>query len=337
MQNSEMPKFPDLGEFNFVSKILKDGAPLQKKAPELRDWLSAGDDCAIFDGWLVTKDLSVENVHFSMDWSTPEQAVEKHIVSNVSDISSMGGVPRIALLGLCVNKHWNAEVRNRIAAALAAGFAKRGITLIGGDTVSGEVGMFSTTLLGTLEAKAPMKPLLRSAAHPYDSVYVAGTLGKSAAGLWILMNHPEDRTLFPDLVEYHLAPRIKERAGAELLRRGVRGAAMDISDGLSSELNHLALSSGVCIEISQEMLPVDPSVAKMAAHYGISPMDFVMNGGEEYELLFTSSDSVDFSGCETSDLGPVFKIGTVLEGEKVYMRDLNGEKSIVKAQSWSHL
>lgn len=334
MQNSSMPNFPDLGEFRFVKKILDGGVPLQKLSPKRRDWLSAGDDCAMFDGWLVTKDLSVENVHFSMDWSTPEQAVEKHIVSNVSDISSMGGVPRIALLGLCVNKSWSVELRNRIATALSAGFAKRGITLIGGDTVSGEVGMFSTTLLGSLEAG---EPLLRSAAAPGDSIYVAGTLGKSAAGLWILMNHPEDRSLFPDLVEYHLSPRINEGAGAELLRCGVRGAAMDISDGLSSELSHLALSSNVSIEISWEALPVDPSVVRMAEYYGISPMDFVMNGGEEYELLFATCNLDALSGCDVRKTGPIYKIGTVFEGKNVYMKDMKGAKILVNAQSWSHL
>ena len=76
--------FPDLGEFRFVSKLLEGAAPLKQDAPVHRGWLAAGDDCAIFDGWLATKDLSVENVHFRMDWSSPEQAVEKHIVSNVS-------------------------------------------------------------------------------------------------------------------------------------------------------------------------------------------------------------------------------------------------------------
>lgn len=334
MLNQEMLDFPELGEFKFVKKVLKDAFPLQKNPPRYRDWLSAGDDCAIFDGWLATKDMSVENVHFRMDWSSPEQAVEKHIVSNVSDISSMGGVPRIALLGLCVNKNWSADIRNRVAAAFSEGFAKRGITLIGGDTVSGDVGMFSTTLLGALGVN---EPLLRRGACPGDAVCVAGTLGKSAAGLWVLMNHPEDKNLFPDLVEYHLSPRIKEMAGAELLRCGVRGAAMDVSDGLSSELNHLALSSKVSIEILQETLPVDPSVVRMAEYYGLSPMNFVMNGGEEYELLFTAHDLSCIARCDKSKTGEIYRIGTVLEGKNVYIQQTDGSKCIVNAQSWSHL
>ena len=113
--------FPDLPEFRFVNKILENVAPLRAESPAYRSWLSAGDDCAIFDGWLATKDLSVENTHFRLDWSSPEQAVEKHIVSNVSDISSMGGRPKIALFGLCVNKKWDENTRDRIAKAVSQG------------------------------------------------------------------------------------------------------------------------------------------------------------------------------------------------------------------------
>ena len=155
--------FPDLPEFRFVNKILEGAVPLKKESPAYRSWLSAGDDCAIFDGWLATKDLSVENTHFRLDWSSPEQAVEKHIVSNVSDISSMGGRPKIALFGLCVNKKWDENTRERIAKAVSQGFARRGVTLIGGDTVVGDVGMFSTTLLGTTDSEIS---LLRNDAKP---------------------------------------------------------------------------------------------------------------------------------------------------------------------------
>ncbi|WP_407441099.1 thiamine-phosphate kinase [Fibrobacter sp.] len=325
--------FPDLGEFRLVNKILENAAPFEHSGPVNRDWLNVGDDCAIFDGWLATKDLSVENVHFRMDWSTPEQAVEKHIVSNVSDISSMGGIPRFALFGLCVNKSWPADLRDRVVKAVSEGFSRRGIALIGGDTVSGEAGMFSTTLLGTLPSG---KPLLRSGARPGDRVYVAGTLGKSGAGLWILMNGPQDAGRFQRLVDYHLAPKIDERMGVKLLQAGVCGACMDVSDGLSSELNHLAFSSGVKIEILRQNLPIDPEVLEMCRHYGLNPMDFAMNGGEEYQLVFSNSVKNDIFQNEVVSEG-VHCIGTVFDGSGVYMVDPEGGKVIVNAQAWSHL
>ena len=310
---------------------------MKKDPPACRGWLPAGDDCAIFDGWLATKDLSVENVHFRMDWSSPEQAVEKHIVSNVSDVSSMGGRPKIALLGLCVNRNWSEDVRNRIAKAIAEGFERRGVTLIGGDTVSGDVGMFSTTLLGTTDGETT---LLRSGAKPGDRVFVAGSLGKSAAGLWILMNHPEESSRFRRLVDYHLAPEICEDMGARLVKLGVRGACMDISDGLSSEVNHLALSSGVSIEIDEEKLPIDADVLEMCDYFGLSPLNFALNGGEEYELLFTSNLTKSLY-INNDKNGPkrdeIHEVGWVNRGCGVYLKKSDGGRTILNAQAWTHL
>ena len=324
----------DLGEFKFIESVLKKSLPMGESAPAHRGWLPVGDDCAMFDGWLVTKDLSVEGTHFRMDWSTPEQAVEKHIVSNVSDISSMGGVPKFALCGICMNKAWSAETRERVGAAIAEGFAKRGIALIGGDTVAGDCGMFSTTLLGI---SVDEKPLVRSGAKPGDAVYVAGTLGKSAAGLWILMNHPEVSDEFPSLVKYHLAPAIDERCGESLVKLGVGGACMDISDGLSSELNHLAGASRAGIVIEREKIPVDAEVLRLSSRFGLDPFDFALNGGEEYVLLFSNSCKNDIFLEKDALPGGVFRIGTVVEDPGVRMRCQDGKVMSVKAQAWSHL
>ncbi|MCF0225543.1 MAG: thiamine-phosphate kinase [Fibrobacter sp.] len=344
-----MFKFPDVGEFRFVDSLLQNTAPLCKKTPQNRAWLEAGDDAAIFDGWVVTKDLSVENTHFRLDWGTPEQAVEKHIVSNVSDLSAMGALPRFAFLGLCLNKSWSNDVKQRVKEALSEGFAKRGITLLGGDTVSAGEGFFSTTLVGTLVGKSP---LLRSSVRPGDNLYVDGTLGKSGAGLWLLMNHPEDATRFPSLVEYHLCPKICESSGAELVgiyekhldvlskSRDVYPACMDISDGLSSELNHLASASDVSIEIDERLLPIDPDVLKMCNHYGLNPLDFALNGGEEYHLLFAFPSTNYIFNDEKRCFDRARRIG-VAKGcsskEKVYMRCRNGETKPLEPRAWSHI
>lgn len=341
--------FPDLGEFRLVQKILDGSVKMEEQGPAFRSWLNAGDDAAIFDGWLATKDLSVEGTHFRMDWSSPEQAVEKHIVSNVSDISAMGGRPRLALFGLCVNKSWSADVRERVARAVADGFARRGIALIGGDTVAADnVGMFSTTLLGV---QAGPKPLLRSDAKPGDSIYVAGTLGKSAAGLWILMNHPELAAEYPDLVAYHLSPKIHEEAGevlAEMESGAVPagaalpenrriGACMDISDGLSSELNHLSISSQVKMVVEESAIPVDEGVKALCSRFGLNPLEFALNGGEEYELLFTSPEKNDIFQGKQSLLGNVYRVGQVQEGSGVFIHKISGSEENILAQAWSHL
>jgi len=324
--------FPDLGEFRLVNRLLENAKEPSKEGPGFRDWLGVGDDAAEFDGWLATKDLSVENVHFRLDWATPEQAVEKHIVSNVSDISAMGGRPRFALFGLCVSKGWSQETVQRVADAAAKGFARRNIALIGGDTVSGEVGMFSTTLIG--EQVAPRR-LLRSGARAGDRLYVSGTLGRSAAGLWLLENRPVGWESYKDLVEYHLNPSIREDFGARLATAGVCGGALDISDGLSSELNHLALSSGVSLEVFADKIPVDGRVRQMCSQYGLNPLDFAMDGGEEYVLLFTVSVKNDIFSTDDAPW-EVYEIGSVMDGTGVYMQE-KGQKRVVKAEAWSHL
>ena len=246
----------------------------------------------------------------------------------------MGGRPRIALFGLCLNKSWSEETCNRIAAAVAQGFARRGITLIGGDTVAGEVGMFSTTLLGTTDGE---ETLLRSGAKPGDRVYVGGTLGKSDAGLWLLMNHPEESSRFQRLVDYHLAPRICEDMGVQLVKNGVRGACMDISDGLSSELNHLALSSGVSMEIDEKKLPIDSDVLEMCEYFGLSPLKFALNGGEEYELLFTGNLTKSILDEKFPNQDEIFEIGSVYDGSGVYLNKPDGGRIILNAQAWSHI
>ena len=244
----------------------------------------------------------------------------------------MGGKPRFALFGLCVGKGWSGDTVRRVASAVSRGFARRNIVLIGGDTVSGEVGLFSTTLIG--EQVAPRR-LLRNGARAGDRLYLSGTLGRSAAGLWLLEHRPAGWERFSDLVEYHLSPSIREDFGMKIVSAGVCGGALDISDGLSSELNHLALSSGVSLKVFGDKIPVDGRVKEMCGQYGLNPMDFAMDGGEEYVLLFTASAKNDIFSISSSPWD-VYEIGSVEEGTGVYMPD-GGVRKIVKAQAWSHL
>lgn len=303
---------------------------MDEVSPESRFWFGAGDDCAAFDGWLVTKDMSAENSHFRLDWSTPEQAVEKCIVSNVSDISSMGGEPKIALLGICVNKNWNKLTRERVAKAFADGFRKRGISLIGGDVVSADRGLFSVTLLG----RGVGNPLKRSGAKVGDTVYVSSPLGASSAGLWAFLHGKQDDPDLLDVVSEHLCPVIDEKRGARLVHAGVSGGCIDLSDGLSSELNHLALSSGVQIFIDEKKVPIHPGVLRLCKKYGTDPREFWLKGGEDYRLLFTTNVA---KGIFEEKNIPVYPVGQVLEGSGVILRNLEGKMENLHADCWSHL
>ena len=322
--------FPPLGEFDFVQKVLSDALPMDENAPNSRFWFGAGDDCAAFDGWLVTKDMSAENSHFRLDWSTPEQAVEKCIVSNVSDISSMGGEPKIALLGICVNQSWDKLIRERVAKAFADGFRKRGIALIGGDVVAAKEGLFSVTLLGRAEGE----PLKRSGAKVGDTVYVSSFLGASGAGLWAFLHGKQSDPDLVDVVREHLSPKIDERMGMKLVQAGVSGGCIDLSDGMSSELNHLALSSGVRIRIDEKSVPIHPGALRLSEKYGVDVREFWLKGGEDYRLLFTSDLS---KSIFLKNNLSVYPVGEVLEGSGVEIRNLAGKVETLQANCWSHL
>lgn len=322
--------FPPLGEFDFVQKVLSDALPMDENAPNSRFWFGAGDDCAAFDGWLVTKDMSAENSHFRLDWSTPEQAVEKCIVSNVSDISSMGGEPKIALLGICVNQSWDKLIRERVAKAFADGFRKRGVALIGGDVVAAKEGLFSVTLLGRAEGE----PLKRSGAKVGDTVYVSSFLGASGAGLWAFLHGKQSDPDLVDVVREHLSPKIDERMGMKLVQAGVSGGCIDLSDGMSSELNHLALSSGVRIRIDEKSVPIHPGALRLSEKYGVDVREFWLKGGEDYRLLFTSDLS---KSIFLKNNLSVYPVGEVLEGSGVEIRNLAGKVETLQADCWSHL
>ena len=322
--------FPPLGEFDFVQKVLSDALPMDENAPNSRFWFGAGDDCAAFDGWLVTKDMSAENSHFRLDWSTPEQAVEKCIGSNVSDISSMGGEPKIALLGICVNQSWDKLIRERVAKAFADGFRKRGIALIGGDVVAAKEGLFSVTLLGRAEGE----PLKRSGAKVGDTVYVSSFLGASGAGLWAFLHGKQSDPDLVDVVREHLSPKIDERMGMKLVQAGVSGGCIDLSDGMSSELNHLALSSGVRIRIDEKSVPIHPGALRLSEKYGVDVREFWLKGGEDYRLLFTSDLS---KSIFLKNNLSVYPVGEVLEGSGVEIRNLAGKVETLQADCWSHL
>ena len=322
--------FPPLGEFDFVQKVLSDALPMDENAPNSRFWFGAGDDCAAFDGWLVTKDMSAENSHFRLDWSTPEQAVEKCIVSNVSDISSMGGEPKIALLGICVNQSWDKLIRERVAKAFADGFRKRGIALIGGDVVAAKEGLFSVTLLGRAEGE----PLKRSGAKVGDTVYVSSFLGASGAGLWAFLHGKQSDPDLVDVVREHLSPKIDERMGMKLVQARVSGGCIDLSDGMTSELNHLALSSGVRIRIDEKSVPIHPGALRLSEKYGVDVREFWLKGGEDYRLLFTSDLS---KSIFLKNNLSVYPVGEVLEGSGVEIRNLAGKVETLQADCWSHL
>ena len=316
-----------------------------------RDGRGLGDDAFVLDPphstklVVITSDVSAEKVHYRLDWVAPERALRKALLSNLSDINAMGGRSRFAFFNLGARREWAPEVFDALGAALRALEDEAGFTVAGGDTVKlPDSSFFSFTVMGEVEGC----PLLRSACRPGHRVYVSGSLGGSAAGLDLLSKNsgPVESTLLESdlvwapLIQAHLDPRPPLDLGPLLatfaaLEPGREIAAIDLSDGLSSELAHLARQSGCAITLEADKLPAHPALAAVRPAYSFeATRNFLLHGGEEYQLVFTGNFSAE-ELARMRALTPVTEIGFVTAGEGVRLRE-GGEEKVLEARGFSH-
>jgi thiamine-monophosphate kinase len=249
-----------------------------------------GDDCAVLRGapgqrLLVTTDLLLEDVHFRRRYAEPADIGWKALAVNLSDIASMGGHPRWAVIGLACPETTDPEEVEAFYEGLLEAAASHGVALVGGDTSSSPGGWFvNVTLLG--EAA---RPLLRSTARVGDVVAVTGSLGRSAAGLAVLERDAAPAGVAADVLAEvtaaHLRPQPRVREGVWLGAAGGVTAMIDLSDGLVTDVGHLAEESRVGFRIDLGPLPVAEATRSVAAALGENPMAWATGGGEDYELL----------------------------------------------------
>jgi thiamine-monophosphate kinase len=204
----------------------------------------------------------------------------------VSDIAAMGGEPLFALLSIALPPAIDADFPRRFRAGLGRAAGKFGFEIIGGDTTASAGGIFvSLSLLGRL---AGDHPLTRAGAGPGDLICVTGHLGASSLGLAALLERgAEERAGLAGVTRRHLRPDPPLEWGKTLARRKFATAAMDLSDGLSTDLNRLCRESGVGAEVCCNAIPIRPFTRRAAALLGRSALEEALHGGEEYELLFT--------------------------------------------------
>ncbi|HHW45130.1 MAG TPA: thiamine-phosphate kinase [Desulfotomaculum sp.] len=279
-------KLHELGEFGLIKRL--SGDLLSRPAEVIR---GAGDDAAVLqlDGslWtLLTTDMLVEGVHFSLEWASPVQVGIKTVAVNVSDIAAMGGWPAHAVISLGLPERSTVEEIDELYRGIRQAAGEYGVNIVGGDTVkSPDRLVINLTLLGYVEAG---RAVFRSGAGVGDRIYVTGGLGASAAGLF-LCRHPAlpvDPAVATCLRRAHLEPRARLAAGRLLSAAGVT-AMDDISDGLAGELMEICRASGVGCLVREEAIPVDPRVRAVADLAGVDPLQWVLSGGEDFELLFT--------------------------------------------------
>lgn len=298
-----------------------------------------GDDCAVIScgpdqDLLVTTDLLAEGVHFDRCWFSLPQIGAKGLRVSLSDIAAMGGTPEYAFISLALPPSTPPGEGERILEGICQTAETYQVTIAGGDLSRSEKGIvLDVILLGKAEKG---KALLRSGAQPGDQLFVSGTLGDAALGLQLLKTGKggDDRA-FPVVRQRRPEPRLE--LGRELLKGGWATAMIDLSDGISSDLAHLCEASGVGAFLCFDDLPCSTSFQETCAALAWEPAPFILQGGEDYELLFTVPAGVR-SALERAVLPvPVTRIGEILPaGAGVWLEDPKGGRQPLSPQGYDH-
>lgn len=285
----------ELGEFGLIDRLTAGLKPVNSSTVK-----GVGDDCAILRNRetdiLVTTDLLLEGVHFDLTYVPLKHLGYKSAIVNFSDVYAMNGTPRQITVSLGISKRFTVEHIEELFAGIRLACEIYGVDLVGGDTTSSRQGLvISITCIG--EAPAD-KVVSRSGAKDTDLICVSGDLGAAYMGLQLLEREKiasaGQKDFIPKfegkeyLVERQLKPEARRDIIEELAKAGiVPTAMMDVSDGLSSELLHICKQSNVGCHVYEDRIPIDYQTAIMAEELGMNLVTAALNGGEDYELLFT--------------------------------------------------
>lgn len=345
MQDKERTEIASLGEFGLINRLTK-GIELKNPSSEL----GVGDDAAILSyseqekKVLVTTDLLLEGIHFDLMYVPLKHLGYKSAVVNFSDIYAMNGQPKQITVSLGISKRFSIEDLEEFYAGIYLACEKYGVDVVGGDTSSSYTGFtISITCIGE---GTNGQIVTRSGAKETDLICVSGDLGAAYMGLQLLEREKAvfegDSDFAPDFAgkEYLLERQLKPEARKDIIEalgreRIVPTSMMDISDGLSSELIHICTQSKVGCRIYEERIPIDYQTAVMAEQFNMNVTTVAMNGGEDYELLFTvplhlhdvvsKMEGIHVIGHVTSE-----NLGLVLESR-------DGTEISIKAQGWNSL
>ena len=348
-----------LGEFGLIDRLTKD---LENKNESTK--YGVGDDCAVLhypdSEVLVTTDLLMEGVHFDLTYIDLKHLGYKSAMVNISDIFAMNGTPRQITVSLALSKRFTVEDMEEFYAGLRLACEKWNVDIVGGDTTSSYTGLaISITCIG--EARKE-DIVYRNGAKNTDLICVSGDLGAAYMGLQLLEREKSvyygqvndakkkgDKKALEELAhfspdfagkEYLLQRQLQTEARGDIIQKlrdaGIRPTAMmDVSDGLSSELMHICKQSGVGCRIYEKELPIDYQTAVMAEEMNMNVTTCALNGGEDYELLFT----VPIGDLEkVKELEDVRLIGHITEakyGLQLVTRD--DQEFELQAQGWNPL
>ncbi|MDD2436170.1 MAG: thiamine-phosphate kinase [Massilibacteroides sp.] len=332
-----------IGEFGLIQHLtekieLKNSTTLK----------GVGDDAAVLDYkdklTLVTTDLLLEGVHFDLMYVPLKHLGYKSAVVNFSDIYAMNGRPKQITVSLGLSKRFSVEDLETFYEGLQLACSIYGVDLVGGDTSASLTGLtISITCIGEVEKG---KEIYRSGAKETDLICVSGDLGAAYMGLQLLEREKQiykgEADFTPDfegkeyLLERQLKPEARKDIIESLEKAGIQPTAMiDISDGLSSELLHISQESKVGCQIYEDRIPIDFQTAAMAEEFNMNLVTAALNGGEDYELLFTVPLSLHEQILEMKGVSVIGHITKASFGNYLIGRD--GGEVKLKAQGWNSL
>ena len=331
-------KVSELGEFGLIDLLAK--MVNASRDNQLASWrqllIGIGDDAAAWQGdasiQLATTDSFIQDVHFPSGVASWNELGWKAMAVNLSDIAAMGGLPRYALVSLALPDNTEVDDVTALYSGMLDLAQQWGIALIGGNISRAPIVAITLTILGTVRNRGK-RMLTRSTAKPGESIVVTGELGAAAAGLEMLskgLKFNSQATACFRGAFLHPYPRIAE--GRILVEQGVK-TAIDLSDGLVSDLNQICKASQVSARVEVERVPIEPTVK---VHFGGRALELALSGGEDYELLFTGKAEV-IDRVKKAAACPITVIGEVVAGrEGVTLVDKQGNRVNLGWAGWEH-
>ena len=331
----------ELGEFGLISYLTRD-FPLKNAETKK----GVGDDAAILNfgdkDVLVTTDLLLEGIHFDLRYVPLKHLGYKAAIVNFSDVYAMNGTPRQITVSLGVSSRFTVEHLEALYSGIRLACESYGVDLVGGDTSASVTGLvISITCIGDANKE---DVVTRTGAKPTDIICVSGDLGAAFMGLQLLERENRisagQKDFQPDFAgkEYILERQLKPEARRDIVealrKEGIKPTSMiDVSDGLSSELLHICKESGVGCRVYEDKIPIDYQTALMAEEFNMNLVTAAMNGGEDYELLFT----VPLTDHEKIEkMKGVNMIGSSTKPERgAALVSRDGNEMEIKAQGWN--
>ena len=320
-----------------ILKSIKD----KLRTPDARVLVGFGDDAAIYkipsgNFSCITTDAFVENRHFSLNYFSFYDIGVKSLISALSDIAAVGGTPSVAVVSLLLQKDISENEIGELYKGIRETAKKYWVNIVGGDVVNANETAIIFTIVGEIEK---LNVTLRSGAKPDDIVCVTGSLGGSYLGRLVLEEKIDINSYgFQYLIEKHLRPEARVIESRKILHNITVHSMIDISDGLSTDLLHIAEESRISVNIEADKIPIKDEVKRAASLFKLDPIEAALKSGEEYELIFTVSEE-NFNKIKKIDIGvPITSIGKVFKaGQENTLVLPDGTKNPLIPTGYDHI